>query len=179
MTGFSRRCDIDGPHCRTPAHAGWARQKTISCIPCGRIWKTPPPEGSSAVALLNGAGTRGLRGSCHVRRGVYERLRLAMVPAAIAAVPARTVATMAAPEVSPVAASTRWPWPSWLQPQRSCRLCALGLGVLLGLRGLGLVGLGVFRLGYLGRCDDHALGDSFVIEGVDRGVAVPMAWPAS
>ena len=53
---------------------------------------------------------------------------------------------------------------------------SLRLGVLLGLRGLafcglGLVGLGVFRLGYLGRCDDHALGDSFVIGGVDHSVA--------
>ena len=51
------------------------------------------------------------------------------------------------------------------------RLCALGLGVLLGLRGLGLVGLGPLRLGYLGRCDGRALGDRFDIEGVDRGVA--------
>lgn len=53
---------------------------------------------------------------------------------------------------------------------------SLRLGVLLGLRGLafcglGLVGLGVFRLGYLGRCDGRTFGDCFDIEGVDRGVA--------
>ena len=63
-----------------------------------------------------------------------------------------------------------------MKPQRPWSALSLRLGVLLGLRGLafcglGLVGLGVFRLGYLGRCDGRTFGDCFDIEGVDRGVA--------
>ena len=51
-------------------------------------------------------GRQGLRSTRPVRKSVYERLRLARAPAAMAAVPARAAATMAAFEVSPVAAST-------------------------------------------------------------------------
>ena len=50
-------------------------------------------------------GLDGFRNASRAYKGVYERLRLSAAPAAIVAAPAKAVATIAALEVSPVAAS--------------------------------------------------------------------------